>query len=166
MDSLFKPFLKPFLPALFNSNLKNIHLAPLCLPWQAFNSGRLKVFFFQPLQPPILPIASTSFTISSNVTIRLSFTIISGLSIVVFFHILQQAYQFRTAIPAGHIQEYFLRAVIQRQTENLFALFRKCVFSQIPSKISSCVMKMIIVDGKCLYFVIFPDFKTGVSSKP
>ena len=33
-------------------------------------------------------------------------------------------------------------------------------------KISSCVMKMIIVDGKCLYFVIFPAFSTGVSSMP
>ena len=33
------------------------------------------------------------------------------------------------------------------------------------SKISSCVMKMIMVGGSSLYFVVFPDFNRGVSKR-
>ena len=39
-------------------------------------------------------------------------------------------------------------------------------FAKSMPKISSCVIKIMTVDGKCLYFVSFPDFKIGVSSIP
>ena len=108
----------------------------------------------------------TSFTIRSRLCILLSFTIISGLSKVVFF--------------------MYCRRLINSGLPFLLVIFRKIFF--VPSSrcspgtsshcsvnvymaeshrnISSRVIKIMIVDGRCLYFVFFPDFNTGVSRSP